>query len=126
MVKNIEWWRSTAIHMWRTYFAVKRQQEQASSNVVSEIFVMKNMTDADKKIFAICHKVFTEQFVSSDQDILQMYFTSRWGDDQYAVEDYSLRKNVPTRVIWSVIRRANRRVIEDLGILERREDVSNE
>ena len=116
MVKNIEWWRSTAIHMWRTYFVLKQMDEAERESQLSA---------ADMKIFAICHKVFLEQFVSSDQDILKMYFTSRWGDDQYAVEDYSLRKNVPTRVIWIVIRRANRKVIEDLGILERKEDPNN-
>ena len=116
-MKSIEWWRTTAQHMWRTYFALKRQLETEDN---------PPMSDPDRKIYDICNRIFTEQFVKSDQDILRMYFTSRWGDDLYAVEDYSLKQNIPTRVIWIVIRRANRKVMEETGLLERKEDTCNE
>lgn len=112
-MKNIEWWRGTATHMWRTYFAFERDG-----------FTWEKMSRPNQRIYAVCHHVFSKKFVSTDQAILRMYFTSRWGDDQYAVEDYSLKNNIPTRVIWMVIRRANRIVMEETGFLERK--VENE
>ena len=117
-MKSIEWWRSTAQHMWRTYFALRRQQETGQ--------VIPLMSDPDRKIYDICNRIYSDFFVKSDQDILRMYFTSKWGDDLYAVEDYSLKQNIPTRVIWIVIRRANRKVMEETGLLERKEDTGNE
>lgn len=114
-MKNIEWWRGTANHMWRTYFALERDG-----------FTWENLSRPDQRIYAVCHHIFLKQFVKSDQDILKAYFTSRWGDDLYAVEDYSLRNNIPTKVIWMVIRRANRAVMEEAGFLERRDDGGKE
>ena len=110
-MKNIEWWRGTAQHMWRTFFALERDG-----------FKWEELSDCNKKTYAICQHIFLSNFVKSDQDILRMYFTSRWGDDLYAVEDYSLKHNIPTKVIWIVIRRANRTVMEEIGLLERKDD----
>lgn len=95
--------------MWRTYFALRDKLQE-------------NHTDAETTIFGICDKVFTTMFTKVDQQIITMYFTSRWGDDLYAVEDYSLKNNIPTKVIWIVIRRANRLVMEQAGLLDRKED----
>lgn len=114
-MKNIEWWRSTANHMWRTFFALQRDG-----------FDWDSLSLPNQKIYAVCQHIFLSKFVKTDQDILQMYFTTRWGDDQYAVEDYSLRNNIPVKVIWMVIRRANRSVMEEVGLLERKEDGNDE
>ena len=114
-MKSIEWWRGTATHMWRTYFALQRDG-----------FDWNKLTLPDQKIYAVCHHLFSTRFVKTDQDILQMYFTSRWGDDQYAVEDYSLKNGIPTKVIWMVVRRANRTVMEECGFLERKDEPSDE
>ena len=114
-MRTVEWWKSTATHMWRTYFALKRQP-----------FKWENLSLPDQRIYAICHHVFLSQFVKTDQDILQYYFTSRWGDDIYAVEDYALKHNIPVKVIWMVIRRANRTVMEEVGFLERKESPNEE
>ena len=114
-MKNGDWWRGTATHMWRTYFALQR-----------EGFVWENLSLPNQRIYAVCHHLFLSRFVKTDQDILQYYFTSRWGDDIYAVEDYSLKHNIPPRVIWMVIRRANRTVMEEVGFLEKKEDESQE
>lgn len=113
-MKNIEWWRGTAQHMWRTFFALLRESPEWES-----------LSDVNKRTFAICHHIYSSKFVSSDQDILKMYFTSKWGDDLYAVEDYSLRHNVPTKVIWMVVRRANKLVMEEIGLLERKDGSDN-
>ena len=114
-MKNIEWWRGTAQHMWRTFFALDRDG-----------YEWNKLSEANKKTYAICQHIFLSRFVKTDQDILKMYFTSRWGDDLYAVEDYSLKHNIPTKVIWIVIRRANRYVMEEIGLLERKEDGQDE
>jgi hypothetical protein len=109
-LKSVQWWRGTATHMWRTYFELKKNP-----------FTWENLTLPKQRIYAVCHHIFTTRFVKTDQDILQYYFTSKWGDDLYAVEDYSAKTGVPVKVIWMVIRRANRAVIEEVGLIERRE-----
>lgn len=108
MTKNIEWWRGTATHMWRKYFALERDG-----------FDWDSLSLPDQRIYAICHYIFSG-LVKTDQDILRYYFTSRWGDDLYAVEDYSLKNNVPVKVIWMIIKKANRSVIEEFGLIERK------
>ena len=114
-MKNIVWWRSTANHMWRTYFALERNG-----------FDWENLSMSNRRIYALCHHVFLKRFVSSDQDVLRFYFTSRWGDDIYAVEDYSAKHNIPVNVIWMVIHRANRIIMEEIGLLDRKGDGQNE
>lgn len=114
-MKSVEWWRSTATHMWRTYFAMDRDG-----------FVWENTPLPNQRIYAVCHHVFLSKFVKTDQDILRYYFTSKWGDDLYAVEDYSAKNNIPVKVIWMVIRRANRTVMEEVGFLERKENADAE
>lgn len=115
LMGSVEWWRSTANHMWRTYFALERDG-----------FDWDKLSRPEQKFYAICKHVLRTQFVKTDQDILQMYFNTRWGDDQYAVEDYSLRNNIPTKVIWMVIRRANRTIMEEVGFLEKKGDAQDE
>lgn len=114
-MKSVEWWRSTANHIWRTYYALERDG-----------FEWNKLSLPNQKFYAICKDILRKNFDEHDQKILQMYFTTRWGDDQYAVEDYSLKNDIPTKVIWMVIRRANRTVMEYIGLLERKEDNTNE
>lgn len=114
-MKSTDWWRGTATHMWRTYFALQRDG-----------FKWDTLSLPDQKIYAVCHHLFLSKFVKTDQDILKFYFTSRWGDDIYAVEDYSAKNNIPVKVIWMVIRRANRAVMEEVGLLVRKEDEQDE
>jgi len=110
-----DWWRGTANHMWRTYFALKRDG-----------FVWDKLSMSNQRIYAFCHHIFSSCFVKSDQEILQFYFTSRWGDDIYAVEDYSIKHNIPVKVIWMVIRRANRTLMEEIGLLDKKEGDDND
>ena len=113
-MKNVDWWRGTATHMWRTYFALKNNE-----------FVWDKLTLPEQKIYAVCHHIFTTKCVKIDQEILQRYFTSRWGDDIYTVEDISAKSGQPVKVVWMVIRRANRSVMEEVGLLERKETKEN-
>ena len=112
MKNSSEWWRPTAQHMWRVFFALENIDNAE----------WEKLSEPNKKIYAFCQHIYMSRFVKTDQDILRMYFTSRWGDDLYAVEDYSLKHNVPTKVIWMVIRRANRTIMEECGFLERKDD----
>ena len=114
-MKNVEWWRGTATHMWRTYFAMERDG-----------FKWEELSAPNQRNYAVCHHVYLHYFVKTDQDILKAYFTAKWGDDLYVVEDYSLRNNIPVKVIWMVIRRANRTVMEEVGLLERKENAQDE
>ena len=91
--------------MWRTYFKLSAPSVPAS------------LTDAERNIVSICGKVFSERFPRSDQDIIRMYYTSRWGDDLYAVEAYSQEHQISTNAVWTVIHRANRLVIKEIGII---------
>ena len=114
-MKTVEWWRGTATHLWRTYFALERDG-----------FNWDELSAPNKRNYAVCHYVYLKKFVKTDQDILRTYFTSKSVDDMYVVEDYSLRNNIPVKVIWMVIRRANRTVMEELGFLERKEGDEDE
>ena len=113
--KSSEWWRGTANHMWRVYFALERDG-----------FQWEKLSEPNRKVYAVCNHLFLKKFPATDQDILRMYFTSRWGDDRYAVEDYSARTGIPTTVIWMVIRRANKIVMQEIGLLEVKEETSDE
>ena len=113
--KSVEWWRSAAQHMWRTYFALLRDG-----------FTIEELSDTNRKIFIMCNQIYSTRFIRTDQDILKMYFTSRWGDDLYAVDEYSTKHNIPQKVIWMVIRRANRAVMEETGLLEKKGENDDE
>lgn len=112
--RYIEWWRSTALHMWRSYFEMQRATSSPPR------------TDADMRIFIVCDDIFRTRFVQRDQDVIRMYFTSNWKNDLHAVEDYSLKHNVPVSVIWNIIKRANRMVIEEIGLLDKKSNITSD
>ena len=41
-------------------------------------------------------------------------------------KDYALKNNIPTKVIWMVVRRANRTVMEECGFLVPKENDNDE
>lgn len=109
------WWKDSANHIWRTYFALERDG-----------FKWEDLSEPEKRFYALSHHVFRTEFVKSDQDILRMYFTTRWGDDQYEVDEYAKKTGIPTSVIWMVISRAGRLIMEACGFLEKKEDKKGE
>lgn len=115
-MKSKPWWRDSAYHIWRTYFALERD------GVGKDDQKWKKLSEPEKRFYALSHHIFRTQFVKTDQDILQMYFTSRWGDDQYEVKEYSEKTGIPESVIWMVISRAARAIMEACGFLEKKED----
>lgn len=108
---NNEWWRNTSTHMWRTYFAL-----------VKNGFSWNALTPPNKRIYAICNHLFVKRFSPDEQDILRMFFTTRYGSDyREAVNIYSAERNIPVNRIWIVVKRANRIVMEECGFLDRKE-----
>lgn len=107
---NIKWWSKAASHMWRVFFQLERDG-----------FHWDELSDATKRIYSACQKIYASRFTPSDQKVIKYYYNSRWGDDVYAVEDYSLRNNIPVNMIWMIVRRANRMIIEEFGLIDRRE-----
>ena len=108
-MSNTEWFRSFSQHVWRKYFALVAKQNESIRPFITD--------QAGRNILDTCGLILNTRFSQTDQDILHMYYTSKWGDDLYAVEDYSLKHNIPTKTIWMVIRRANRLIAEETGFL---------
>ena len=61
--------------------------------------------------------VWAQMDEENRRELIDAYF-----DDLYTVEDYSLKHNIPVKVIWIVIHRANRTVMETLGILDKKKE----
>lgn len=110
MKQTVEWWKQTANHVWRVYFSLMRNNVNPDTLSVS-----------DHTVYIACDTVRRKLSVPSDIDILQMYYTTPKGMELHNVEDYSLRNNVPVHVIWNAIRHANRAVMEEIGLLDRRQ-----
>lgn len=111
-MKNIDWWWDTAQHMWRTFFALEHEPDD-------------NMSSSAQYVCNICNTIIRTQFSDQDRIIMQEYYARRDCLDRYFVEDYSLKHNINPTVIWMIVRRANRAVIEALGIIEPKKGVNN-
>ena len=114
-MKNIDWWRSVSQHMWRTYFALRQNGCEP-----------EKLQGAKRRIYDACHPLYTTKFEPDEQEILRMYFTSQWGRDLHAVENYSRTRKIPSSSVWSVIRQANRAVMVEIGLLERKETANGQ
>lgn len=80
----------------------------------------ENLSGSEARAFSICDRVFRERFTAIDQQIVEMYYNRKWGDDQYVVEEYAKTHNIPLAIIWITIRRARREIMEQMGILDKR------
>ena len=110
-MKPYDWYGNTAQHMWLTFFAIERDHHAP-------------LSQSDQYIYDICKSAFS-QFTERDKTILQDCFSIRRYIDRYFVEDYSLKNNTSVNAVWTVIRRAERTVIEYLGIIEKKTEGSN-
>lgn len=105
-----EWWSKASSHMWRKFFKLEQ-----------EGFVWDELSESTRNIYTSCQKIYATRFSPQDQEIIRHYYSARWGDDVYAVEEYSLKHNIPVNMIWMIIRRANRLIIEEFGLLDKKE-----
>lgn len=120
--KHVEWWRSAATHMWRTYFSMITAQQDAITNNLPT----PPVTDSQQRMFDTCDSIFRNRFTPADQNILKMYYTSPWGEDLNLVYDYSRKHNIPASVIWIVIKKAGRYAMQDIGLLEKQNIVGGD
>ena len=101
------------------YFAVRNRP----NNGWGDKNYFSRLTVSEEYIYSLCNTVYSDMMVKADQEILEMYYTTRWGDELYSVEEYSHKNGIPERVIWMVIARADRLVIEEAKLLDRKDRV---
>ena len=109
-----EWWKQTANHIWRTYFAILRSQGNNPDKLLS-------MSTAERTVFNACNIVCNNLLVQSDIDILRMYYTTPKGMELSNINDYSASHSVPVNTIWNVVRHANRAVIDEIGLIDKKQ-----
>lgn len=102
-LREYAWWQNTSTNLWRTFFKIL--QGDTSLN-----------TPADNRKFQICDSVYN-RLSDRDKDILRNFHTAKMGYLAYAVEDYSARTGIAVPVIYSVINKAGRSVMVELGIV---------
>lgn len=100
------WIDAIGNHMWRFYYS--RHNADPSQ-----------MGPASRKQWEACHRAIS-RFNDEEQNVMQMYYTSEWGRDLHAVEDYSARTGMSVNNIWNIIKTANRIAAEERGLIDRR------
>lgn len=118
MRTNTEWWKQTANHIWRTYFTILRTQGSNPDSLLS-------LSRAELTSYNVCNIVCRNLPVPSDIDILRMYYNTPKGQELHNVEQYALDHNIPVNTIWNAIRHANRAVVEEIGLIDRKRPVRN-
>lgn len=113
MKQPTEWWKQTANHVWRIYFAILRSCANNPDKLTS-------LSDSERTAYNVCNAVCNNLSIPSDLDILRMYYTTPKGLELDNVNRFSADNNVPLDVIWNAVRHANRAVIEELGLLDKR------
>lgn len=103
-----EWWRGTAQHMWRAFFSMERHRKDT-----------EKLSDVNRKTYDACNYVYQRKFTEEDREILRMFFSPHRNSD-YPIEEYAKEHNMSVNAVWIVIKRANRLVMETVGLLEKR------
>ena len=110
-MKKNEWWRGTATHMWRLFFAINRNKTDLSS-----------LTESARYIYNTCYTVYTEKLSAFEQDAIRTYASSRWEDTIRTVESYAAQNTLQLDDVWNAIRKTNRITVETLGLIDRKDD----
>ena len=113
MTQENEWWKPTANHVWRVYFSLVRKQD-------ADPDAFHAFTPSERTIYNACNAVRRNLPLPGDANILRMFYTTPRGMEIHNVEDYSLRHSVPVAIIWKTVRYANRAVMTELGLLDRK------
>lgn len=112
-MKAGDWYYGTATHMWRRYMNIRRHEQVNGQK--------PDMSFADRTKYDICEKALS-RIAKEDRDIVVTCFSSNRDYIPYMVENYSLKNNIPVKVVWTVIYKANRILMEELGLLDRKEE----
>ena len=102
-----QWYRTAAVHLWRTYFRYQLDGRQPD-------------TEQKKKTFFLCESAFSEM-ADYEQKFLPLYYTSKWNEDEQFVENYAARTGISTTTLWRTVYDSNRRLFELAGMLEPKE-----
>lgn len=97
------WWQDTATNFWRTYFKILDSGSPPASK-------------PDQLKFDTCAAVFSS-LSPRDQQILRTFHSAPFGFSAYAAEDFSARTGTAIPVIYSVINKAARAAMTELGIV---------
>lgn len=108
------WWIQTACYLWRTYF-------QILTRYASDPDSLLRLTTAERTAYNACNTVRGSLRSHRDIDVLRMYYSIPKGLENDYVRRYANDHNIPADVIWATIRYANRAVIEELGLIDRKQ-----
>lgn len=99
------WIDAVGNHMWRFYYS--RPDADPSG-----------MSLSNREQWEACNRALG-RFSKAEQEIMRMYYTSEWGRDFRAVEDYSARTGISVSHIWNTIKTSNRAATEERGLIDR-------
>lgn len=102
-MREYAWWQNTSTNLWRTFFRMLDGDKSLN-------------TPADQRKYQLCSTVYS-RLSDRDKDILKHFHTAKMGYLVYAVEDYAARTGIPIPVIYSVINKAGRAVMVELGLV---------
>ena len=100
------WMDAIGQHMWRFFFSRRNADPQ-------------QMTEPNMRQWMACSTALA-RFSREERDVIEMYFTSEWGKDLVAVEEYSEKNMMNVNRIWDIIKNANRAACEERGLVDRR------
>ena len=105
--KRYQWYKTAAVHMWRTYF--RYQEDGREPDTVQK-----------QKMFFLCESAFS-QMADYEKKFLPGYYLSKWNSDEEYVEKYSARSGISTITLWRTVYGSNRMLFELAGLLEPKE-----
>ena len=101
---HYQWFRTAAVHIWRTYF--KYQADHRAPD-----------TPAKVNSFRLCNAV-RSGWADYEERFLPLYYTSPWNGDEAFVEQYSRQTGISTLTLWRSVFDSNRRLFEMAELLD--------
>ena len=108
MSNTKEWWRDTTDLVWKEFFRSERDGPS-----------WPNWSNVTPKVIDACKRIFSERFITEDQQIIRAFYDRHWGDGIFAIEEYAKNHAIPVNACWSAIRKARRELMIELEIIER-------
>lgn len=103
-MNNPFWWLHVATHLWRAYFSI--------------IHSPSDLSPANLRKYDICNAAYA-RLTLSDRSIVRAIYDSPCRDVNQNIERYSTQSGIPSEFIYTVRNKANRIVMEELGIVDR-------
>lgn len=97
------WWKLFSINLLRTFIAIRNTDPYTWGNT-------------EKRKFAIVKPVY-DSLSEHDQRIIEQYFSADWRKDQETVSKISEETGLSTEIVWIIISKAEKKVIQTMGLL---------